>query len=450
MAKKTGKPARGRGNGQGTVRQLPSGRYQFTLTFGYTAEGRRIEKSGTFATKTQAEAELAKARADRDRGLSVSVDNITLSEYAARYLERRGDLDAKSQLIYKLEIGYALEILGKMRVQDIKPHHLKDAVSALRSKVMGAGRTAGSPMSGRTLGKVAMHLRRLFREAVEDKIVQVNPAESLKITKTRSSTPHSSETVGKVLNRNDLTRFVQIGNALHAAGGCPLWPAVFTAVSLGLRRGEVMGLNWDEIDLERGMLYVRYSLTCVSGEVRRGKPKTSESVRDLYIPTSLKTILEQHKNSLGEQRTRAREAWTESGAVFASEVGTYTRPERLQDALDKVLNVSNPDLLEGILKRLKHAPVAALEHLRLCVSAGEALPHISPHDLRHTYATTALMHGVPVEVVSKILGHARVSITLDIYRHVLDTERRKAAVDLFEEATPLPSSSNHNHALKLN
>ncbi len=82
----------------------------------------------------------------------------------------------------------------------------------------------------------------------------------------------------------------------------------------------------------------------------------------------------------------------------------------------------------------------ALAQLEGVAAAGERLPGISPHDLRHTYATLALRRGVPVEVVSKVLGHARVSITLDVYRHVPDNERRAAVVDLFEHAPSAPAA----------
>ena len=79
----------------------------------------------------------------------------------------------------------------------------------------------------------------------------------------------------------------------------------------------------------------------------------------------------------------------------------------------------------------------ALAHLGAVARAGEKLPELSPHDLRHTYATLALRRRVPPEVVSKTLGHARVSITMDIYRHVLDSERRDHLIDLFEAPVPV-------------
>lgn len=72
------------------------------------------------------------------------------------------------------------------------------------------------------------------------------------------------------------------------------------------------------------------------------------------------------------------------------------------------------------------------------MQAGSALPDISPHDLRHTYATLALRRGVPIEIVSRNLGHASISITWDIYRHVLYSERRSHVVDLFERVPPVP------------
>ncbi|MBC7645762.1 MAG: tyrosine-type recombinase/integrase, partial [Pseudopedobacter sp.] len=108
--------------------------------------------------------------------------------------------------------------------------------------------------------------------------------------------------------------------------------------------------------------------------------------------------------------------------------------DNLVRSLSSVLEWTDPPQLERRLKSLaRGVSGTAVQHLRQVVLAGEKLPILSPHDLRHTYATIALIKGVPAEVVSKVLGHARVSTTLDIYRHVLDTERRRAAIDLFED-----------------
>jgi integrase len=87
-------------------------------------------------------------------------------------------------------------------------------------------------------------------------------------------------------------------------------------------------------------------------------------------------------------------------------------------------------------KRCKAVPVNAKPRLELIVKSGEKLPNLKPHDLRHTAATLMLRRKTPVEVVSRILGHAKVSITLDVYRRILDSEKEQSMPNLFD--TPLP------------
>lgn len=130
------------------------------------------------------------------------------------------------------------------------------------------------------------------------------------------------------------------------------------------------------------------------------------------------------------------------GAVFATTLGDWTYPDNLVRAVRPLVHWSNPALLncqegkgsvwQGIAREKRAALMAVLQ-------TGEKLPSISPHDLRHTFATLALRRGVPVEVVSKVLGHARVSITLDVYRHVMDNERRELVVDLFDTPPTAPA-----------
>jgi integrase len=111
--------------------------------------------------------------------------------------------------------------------------------------------------------------------------------------------------------------------------------------------------------------------------------------------------------------------------VFATEVGSWTRPEILNRALAALVRWSDPAQWE---KRWRAANWAAHDHLEslgAIVRSGERLPNVTLHDLRHTYATLALRRGTPLEIVSRTLRHARISITMDIYRHVLERKRRR-------------------------
>jgi len=439
-----------RGNGQGSVRKLPSGKFQALLVLGVDRSGKRREKSaGTFATKRDADKALAKMITEREQGTLNTSADITLAEYAAKHLARRTHLDARTLEIYQLELGYALELLGERTLQSVRPDQLKDALLSLSQRTMTRGRGTDKPMSARTLGKVITHLKALFKEALEDRLIYQSPAESLKKPKGTSA---AAKTVGRVLTLTQLERLVHVGSALHAVGVSRSWPALFTAASLGLRRGEVMGLTWAHLDFEQDQVIIAQAQTRAGGKPRIGHTKTEGSQRTVFMPPSLKRVLKAHFEAQQLERAYAREAWTDTGAVFATALGNFTHSDNLVRSLSSVLEWTDPAQLERRLKSLaKGVSESAVQHLRQVVLAGEKLPMLSPHDLRHTYATVALIRGVPAEVVSKVLGHARVSTTLDIYRHVLDTERRRAAIDLFEEVLPVaPAGPTLRPPLSLN
>lgn len=178
----------------------------------------------------------------------------------------------------------------------------------------------------------------------------------------------------------------------------------------------------------------------------------------MLIPASLKAALErQRKSQLAESKANGV-AFREDAPVFATTLGTYTHPDNLDCSLKGLLEWSTTEPISrkrdsgerdakgkkiwveyqvAFKDRLKAIAWVHRAKLGLVIRSGEALPNISPHDLRHTAGTLMLRRGMPVEVVSKVLGHSKVSITLDVYRHVLESERRQHVVDLFD--TPLPT-----------
>jgi integrase len=122
------------------------------------------------------------------------------------------------------------------------------------------------------------------------------------------------------------------------------------------------------------------------------------------------------------------------GAVFATETANYTYPDNLERVLHAIIEWSDPENFTP--KRCKVLPVKTRAKLEVIIKAGEKLPNLSPHYLSHT-AATLMLRRVPVEVVSRILGHSKVSITLDVYRHVLDAEKKAVMVDLFDTLLPV-------------
>ncbi len=434
--------AKARGNGEGSYRQLPSGSWHWEIRL------KGQYHHGTKANKTAALNELARVKTDFARGVLASADKTTFEDYTLKWLKSQKHLSQNTRRMYESELGFAIKTLGKMKLSDIRPTHLKAMLEKLSNQIMKAGAGKGKPMSTRTLGMIRTRVKAVFSEAVRDQLLYVNPADAVRRVKASKDT---EEFEGTALDFDQVAHLQQLGEALYEAGRCTLYPAIFAAAALGLRRGEVMGLRWQDIDLERNVLSVRQNLTASKGLPFVTTPKTKNSIRDIPIPPSLRVVLEIHKAVQAKLTLNRGDKWQASSFVFATELGTPTHPANLGRALSSILEWSNPAPIEHKVRgktsdsraytleeRLRVIDRQYRPNLLAIIHTGKPLPRISPHDLRHTAGTLMLRRGVPVEVVSKILGHARVSITLDVYRHVSDLEKRAQIVDLFEHRLPAP------------
>lgn len=416
-----------RGNGQGTVYEHRPGKWRWQVTLGQRVDGGRVTRSGVADTKTAAHDAMTRVQADHARGLIADPEKITVAQYSERWLKRLLELRPRTAKRYGEELAYALEHIGTVRIQEIRAPHMKDLMVRLSKRTMRRGGT----MSTRTQAHVLTRLRSMFREAVSDQIIYANPMEGVK--RVRGA---RIESAGTALDFEQAARLHAVGWALCEAGLCRLWPALFAAVSVGLRRGEVMGLTWADVDLDRNVLHIRQTRVMGVDVIETSDPKTLNSRRDIHMPPSLVAVLKTHRERQAVERLALGALWATTGAVFATELGEWTHPDNLKRALARVVAWSNPVQPDRAWKGI---PREQRARLAAVVGLGLELPAISPHDLRHTYATLALRRNVPVEVVSKVLGHARVSITLDVYRHVLDNERRASTVDLFEEMPKAPA-----------
>ena len=441
---------RTRGNGNGTVYQLPSGRWRWQLR-----AGSKLLAQGICDKRRQADDELAEARTQFLRGTLTTPDSTKLSEFATTWLERQDHLAPGTRTKYTYELKYVHDSsLGKMKLRDVRSSDVKSLLHNLSKRIMTSGLGKDKPMATSTLTNVRGRLLSVFKEAMSDQLIHMNPMNSVRRIKA-AYTSSESDTGGVALDFHEAARLYELGEALYAAGSCRLWPAIFTALSVGLRRGEVMGLRWQDVDLERGVLMVRKNLTIYEGQLLLGKPKTALSVRDIPMPSSLKATLTAHREAMIVESTAIGQVLTGETPVFATTVGTFTHPDNLGKILSHVIEWSNPAPLERKVRlrgrngampgdrklktldqRMKAIPREHRAKLKAIIYAGTPLPMISPHDLRHTAATLMLRRGMPIEVVSRILGHASISITYNKYRHVLESEKRAMMVDLFPD--PLP------------
>jgi integrase len=163
-----------------------------------------------------------------------------------------------------------------------------------------------------------------------------------------------------------------------------------------MRKGEILGLRWQDIDLQKGELQIRRTLGYFAhhGFVE-GEPKTEKSKRKITLPQFVLDALKRHRTLQLERRLQAGSTWIDKDLVFSSKDGDFIVPHTLNNHFNR--------LLEEI-----------------------GLPHIRFHDLRHSAATLLLSMGVPAKVVQEILGHSNFRTTMDRYSHVLPTMQKEA------------------------
>jgi integrase len=163
----------------------------------------------------------------------------------------------------------------------------------------------------------------------------------------------------------------------------------------GVRRGEALGLRWEDVDLKKGVISIRQQLQRIDGELKATDVKTEKSRRSINLPASMVDELKAHKSVQAKSRLESP-VWHETAFVFTSTVGTPLDPRNVAKRFTSV-----------------------------CRKAKIGKWH--PHELRHTAASLMLANGIPLQVVSDILGHASIRITSDVYGHVLAPQRQEAA-----------------------
>jgi integrase len=183
---------------------------------------------------------------------------------------------------------------------------------------------------------------------------------------------------------------------LNSVSDHRLYAAFLLAATTGMRRGEVLGLRWSDIDFDHNRVSVCRSLVSVNYQISISDPKTPRSRRAIAIDETTAQVLRAHKVKQAEDRLASEGDYQDQDLVFAGDDGAPIHPDSFTNAFDALVKKSG-------------------------------LPRIRLHDLRHTHATLALQAGIHPKVVSERLGHASVSITLDTYSHAVPSLQEQAA-----------------------
>ncbi len=354
--------------------------YSVVLDLGRGPDGKRQRKwhSG-YRTKKEAEKARIELLARVDQGAYVEPSRLAfLREQWLPSLT--GQVRPTTLHAYRTNLErYIVPAIGNLTLQRLTPAHL----NAVYGSLLVSGGKGGRPLSARTVQAVHMTVRKALGDSARWGLVVRNVAEL-------ASPPRPRRAEMQTWTAAELRAFLEYVQAerLHA-----LW---MLAASSGMRRGELLGLRWVDVDLDRARVAVRQTLVIAGREVVFSQLKTNRGRRSIAIdPRTVEALRSWRKAQLAERLAWAG-AWADSGLVFTREDGTPIHPEWLSDAFEW---------------RIKTA----------------GLPRIRFHDLRHTHASLGLAAGIPVKVMSERLGHSSSSFTADTYQHVTPALEEQAA-----------------------
>lgn len=372
------------------------------------ADGRRRHLSkGGFRTKAEAEEALGKAL-DRERLGGVAADHkLTVGDYLEQWLAGKATLRPTTARSYGEHVRlYLVPVLGGVRLAELRPVHVERLYAAMRA--LGATDAKGSevralleartplqrltmrPLSPATIRRVHATLLSALNTAVKRRLLPWNPAQHVELAtgdrpRVRVWSP------------------AQVGAFLDGISEDRLASLYHLVAYVGLRRGEAVGLRWQDVDLDAGELRVAQQVVQLGHATAVGAPKTDRGVRTVPLDQETVAVLRTHRAAQAADRLAWGPAWQDTGLVFTREDGAQLHPE-----------------------------VVTRTFCRLAKRLG--LPPIRLHDLRHTSASLGLASGETLVEVSRRLGHSSITITADTYTHVLpavasqSSERRAAII----------------------
>jgi integrase len=371
-----------RGNNEGCIYKRKDGRWCAQVSL----NGKRITKYA----KTQHECrDWVKQTLDKiEHGLTFEGAQLSLERYMQSWLTGK-ELSRRSSTVrnYRRYTDlYILPALGKLRLQAIVPAHIRQLY--LRLQVEGKG--------ARTIQLVHVTLRCAFAQAVKEGLIGYNPLDAVERPKVETKQ-------FRIFTEEQARKFMM------AAKGHPYEALFYLALTTGMRKGEILGLKWSDVDWEKKMLRVERQLQPVSFNGGALAPtKTKSGRRQIKLGKGLLAMLELHRQRQETQKLLAGDRWKENGMIFTTSIGTYIDQTKVSREFKRILREAD-------------------------------LPDIRFHDLRHTSLSFLLDRGTPVNTVQNRAGHSKASITTDIYGHSMAHSQDEAAEDIEEIVKPLTS-----------
>lgn len=394
-----------KGNGRGSVRQLPSGKWQARVTLTDQRGEEARHTLGTYQTKTEADAAISAALTDAARGQFAVTDKTTLGEYLQAWHEvrKQGQAATYARSHESMMNAHILPALGKRRLSSITPRDLEAFYAGLtyQDDRRGEGLKGVKPLGDSMKRLIHNMLHQMFAEAVRHGDLLRNPADVARPKYTREAAQDSTP---KAWTEEEAAQFYRV--ARQDSRG-----VVFCfMLSTGLRIGEALGLRWPNVELgeDKARVHIVESLVSVNGKATRTTPKTARSRRTVAVAGDALAILKEQPAKVALDREAQPTRFKPSDAVFTNSIGGPILPDTIYTHMH-----------------------------RLCAAAG--VPYKGTHVLRHSFISIQGQHGQQLEVISAHVGHAKASFTRDRYRTVFEKEREALTLDF---STLTDSSEN--------
>ena len=376
--------------------------YRLVCVVGYNLQGRPIKKSKTVhCSKKEAKIELAKFVADVQKGMYVEGKSLKFTDFVEIWKRDYGSKELAPST-YKRYLGILesriIPYFGHFRVDKIKPTDIMQFYDLLSRDTQivrrknNNGKKTGKPLSPKTIVEHHRLLHAMLQKAVYWQMIVSNPAERVQAPKTKKP---------KRKYYDDEQSKALISNLMELTEEQFKYKvAIILTIFTGVRLGELMGLEWDDINFREGIVSINRSSQYLADKgVFTKVPKTESSIRDVAIPDFVVSLLEEYKYWYDEQKYQYGELWYDSNRLFVQADGKPMHPSTISKWFEKFV-------------------------------AQIGLPVINFHGLRHTNATLLIAQNIDVSVVAARLGHAQITTTLNFYVHPIISHNKTAGFAL--------------------
>lgn len=376
-----------RGQGEGTISKRPDGTWWARITVGRTPDGKQKRKAFYGKTRKEVQEKLTAALNDINTGTYIEPSKMTVEQWLYTWIKeyKKNSIKASSyERYYRIIRNHLTPALGSYSIKDLRNDIVQKYVNQLTE----------SGYNPKTIEQIHRVLKMALKQAADNELIIKNPSERIIL-------PRKTAKEARVLTMDEQDAFIKACKSYRNG-------EIFILIlATGLRIGEALALTWDDVDFYGQVLNIdktqSESYITAEGGVKCGisytSPKTAAGRRKIPLIPKAIQILCEVKFKQEEEKKRLGEAYKDNNLVFCTKLGTAYH-------------------------------VSDMERNIRWISKLAGLEGVHPHALRHTFATRGLENGIDLKVMQTLLGHSKISMTADLYTHVLPDQKKDSMMKM--------------------